>query len=453
MALMLATLGVAMATGIAFRLVPHIAHADLALIFLAAVLFISAGLGLWPSLYASALSFFIYNFAFTEPYYTFSVEYEKDLVRLAVFLLVATVTGQLAARMRGAMDTAQTTARRTEALYDFSRRMAAVVSTDDALEAMVDHLAATLGRPAVALLPQADGRLAQRAASADNLRLAAGDLARAQQLWQGRTVPPGPWRFLRLQTAGGPVGMAAIGLPLTPEMLELAEGVCGQAAVAIERTQLASALQDTRTAAETEQLRAALLSSLSQDLREPLLTIRNTVDELITAGGTDPRLHAVRDQAERLTRYLQSLLDMTRVGEGGQSLRRASVDLREIIVAALNRLHKPLERFDVRLDLQDIAPAYVHAALIEQVLVNVLDNAARYSPPGGAIAVRLHSAAGRAVIEVVDQGPGFPADGAPGLGLTIARALVGAHAGELEVLVGPEGRGTLVRITLPLAEA
>ncbi|MFA5530709.1 MAG: DUF4118 domain-containing protein [Thiohalomonadaceae bacterium] len=454
-AMVLAALGVAVSTGFAFRLAPYLSHADLALIFLAGVLFISVGLGLWPSLFGSALSFFTYNFLFTEPYFTFQVEYRTDLVRLAVFLLVATVTGQLAARMRTAIEDTRAVARRTEALHDFSRRMAAVVSMEDAMEATVDHLAATLGRPAVLLAPARDGRLEQRAASSDDLHLAAGDLAHAQQLWQGRAPARGPWQFVRLETAGGPLAMAAIGTPLTADMMELAEGLCGQAAVAIERTQLADELQETRRAAETEQLRAALLSSLSHDLHAPLLAIHTITTELLTGEPTPPehaavQLREVRDQTDRLMRYLQSLFDMTRVGEGGQPLRRASVDLREIVVAALNRLHAPLEHFNVVLDLQDIAPAYVHAALIEQALVNVLDNATRYSPPGGTIAVRLHDGAERAHIEVVDQGPGFPAGQPPGLGLTIAHALVGAHAGDLEVLPGPEGRGTRVSITLPL---
>jgi two-component system sensor histidine kinase KdpD len=460
----LATLGVAIATGLAFRFAPYLTHQDLALIFLAAVLFVSAGLGLWPSIYASVLSFFVYNFFFTEPYYTFHVTYNADLARLGIFLLVASITGHLAARMRAAVENAKATARRTEALYDFSRRMAAMVSLADALEATVDHLSATLGRPAVALMPGPDGKLVQRASSAADVQLAPGDLARAQQVWEGRTAVPGPWRFLRLQTSRGPVGLAAIGLPsLSPELTELAEGLCGQAAVALERTQLAGELEDTRMAAETEQLRAALLTSLSHDLQVPLNAIRQSADALLTGEAPSvetctARMRTVRDEANRLLRYLQNLLDMTRIGDERMPLRRAAIDLRTVVEAARERLAGPLSGFDLALDLEDLPPVYVHAALLEQVLVNVLDNAARYSPSGGNITLRLRGDAAQAVIEVIDQGPGIPAaattkEPGRGLGLTIARALVGAHAGELTLQPGPDGRGTAVRITLPLTSS
>ncbi len=456
----LATLGVTIATGLAYRFGPQLTHPDLALIFLAAVLFISAGLGLWPSLYASVLSFFVYNFFFTEPYFAFRVTHATDLVRLAMFLLAAIVTGHLAARMGKAVETARATARRTLSLYDFSRRMGAVVSEVDALEATVDHLAATLGRPAVALLPGAGGLLEQRAANAEQVRVGAGDLVRAQQVWEGRSVPPGPWRFLRLQTASGPIGLAAIGAPeLTAEALELAEGLCGQAAVALERTQLACDLEDTRMAAETEQLRAALLASLSHDLRAPLAAIHHQADDLLAGSMTRETctvgLRRMRDEADRLTRYLQSLLDMTRIGDERLPLRRTSIDLRTIIEAACARESTALAHFKLALDLRELPPAYVHAAMFEQVLVNVLDNAIRFSPPEGTIGVRLHGESGTAVIEVSDEGPGMASElssteGSRGLGLTIARALVGAHGGDMSIAPGPQDRGTVVRITLPV---
>jgi len=459
----LATFGVAVATGLAYRFGPQLTHPDLALIFLAAVLLISAGLGLWPSLYASVLSFFVYNFFFTEPYFAFRVTSGTDLVRLAMFLLVASVTGHLAARMSKAVKNARATAHRTLSLYDFSRRMAAAVSEVDALEATVDHLAATLDRPVVALLPGAGGLLEQRAANTGQIQLAAGDLARAQQVWEGRGIAPGPWHFVRLQTARGPVGLVAIGAPaLSREALELAEGLCGQAAVALERTQLACDLEDTRMAAETEQLRAALLASLSHDLRAPLAAIHHLADDLLAGSMTRETctagLHRMRDEADRLTRYLQSLLDMTRIGDEKLPLRRTAIDLRTLIEAACARLSMPLSGLTLAREMEELPPAYVHAALLEQVLVNVLDNAIRFSPPGGTIGVRLHGEVDEAVIEIADQGPGMAAElasaeGPRGLGLTIARALVGAHGGDIVIAPGPDGRGTVVRITLPLNQA
>lgn len=247
--------------------------------------------------------------------------------------------------------------------------------------------------------------------------------------------------------------------------------------MAIERTRLAADLEDSRVTAESEKLRAALLNSVSHDLRTPLVSIIGAATELASARALSPAdrdalTSTVLEEAQRLDRYVQNLLDMTRLGYGALNLRRGAVDLREIVGRVRSDLARVLGTREVVVDMpRDLPPVDVDPVLIGQVFVNVLENAAKHAPGRTAIAIRARPEASSIRVSVIDEGPGIPpadrdkvfdlfyrvraGDGqstGTGLGLAIARGLVVAHGGNIRADAGPNGNGTSIDITLPVAK-
>jgi K+-sensing histidine kinase KdpD len=249
-------------------------------------------------------------------------------------------------------------------------------------------------------------------------------------------------------------------------------------AQAAERERLMASLEAARVESETERLRAALLSSVSHDLRSPLAAVIGAASSLTAYGERmsererQDLLASIRSESERLDRYIQNLLDMSRLGSGPIKLRRGWIGLDEILASACGRLRNLFPAIPVVAEIEAGLPAlFVHAALVEQALFNVLENAAKFSPQGAPVLVRAHRDAKRLVLEVIDRGPGIPeaeraqvfdlfytaarGDRAPrgtGLGLTIVRGMIGAHGGTVTALAGDDGSGTTIRLTLPLVD-
>ncbi|WP_416054114.1 potassium-transporting ATPase subunit KdpB [Oceanibaculum sp.] len=253
--------------------------------------------------------------------------------------------------------------------------------------------------------------------------------------------------------------------------------VVDQAALAVERTNLARDIEEKRLLTETESLRAALLSSISHDLRTPLVSIIGSASSLQAYGERIPPaqrgelLETIQDEAERLNRFVQNLLDMTRLGYGALMPKRDWVDLRDVIGRARERLKKPLAAFQLSVDFAEELPLlHVDAVLMEQVMVNLLDNAAKYAPPGTPISVTALPKDGAVEVRVCDRGPGIPpADreavfdmfyrvrsgdrekAGTGLGLAICRGIVEAHGGSIRVEDGADGVGAAIAVTLPVS--
>jgi two-component system sensor histidine kinase KdpD len=297
------------------------------------------------------------------------------------------------------------------------------------------------------------------------------------------TLAGSPWWFLPMVVEGGCLGTVGLRFPagqtlLADEQRQLAEAIVQQVALAAERTRLVSGLETARVEGETERLRTALLSSVSHDLRSPLSAVIGAATSLTSYGAqmgeSDRRelLESIRSEGERLDRYIQNLLDMTRLGSGPMKLERDWVGLGEILGSAAARLKKLFPAIEIRSDLPaGLPPLWVHPALVEQALFNILENAAKFSPPGEPVRVVGRRADGALVLDVIDRGPGIPAeerrrifdlffsaergDRGPrgtGLGLTIVRGMIGAHGGRVEALAGESGVGTTIRVTLPLVE-
>ncbi|MFN4010874.1 MAG: DUF4118 domain-containing protein [Pannonibacter sp.] len=467
-------------------------NSTLTVFYLLGVMLVGANYGLGPSLFASVLAFLCYNFFFIDPILTLTVAKPSEVVALSVFLLGALFTGNLASRLKAQIESMRATQTRIETLYTFARKIASATKFDDVLWAAAAHGAKALNARTLILTPDAAGALQQvqghpsieehldaRAAGAAQW---AFEKAEAAGTGTG-TLPGSDWLFVPLATAGKPFGVFGVAFAdpqraADPETRRLLLAVEDQVAVAIERNRLAEELANARVAAESDQLRAALLNSVSHDLRTPLVTVIGAMSSLADQGTDLPRddrqelVETALDEARRLDRYVQNLLDMTRLGHGALKPKRGAVDIREIIGRVRADLARTLMRHSLHVEVpRDLPMLQVDPVLIGQALINLLENAAKYAPAGTKITVRAGlDGKGNAEIRVIDEGPGIPVadrekvfdlfhraargDGAPagtGMGLAIVRGLVAAHGGKVRADAGPGGQGAALVMTLPLA--
>ncbi len=474
----LAAIGVVIATvGLAFLVNRLMPHTSLSLLFLTGVVIVSALTGLGPSLLASVLSFLAFNFFFTPPYHTFEVADEGDVATLVLFLLMAAITGNLAARMHHEMAQRRASLQRMSNLYEFSRRVSSAAGTEAVQEALASHLEKSLGTPVAVLEVDSEGCvrvLAGRGYPEMLHRIDSGSLEfRAAR----DPIVVDAWNFLRMNTNQKHQAYVALYGRIDTGQLNLVRSLCDQAAVALDRTRLVADLEQARLVSETEQLRSALLSSVSHDLRTPLASIIGSTTSLLEYGESfSPEnrhelLATIDGEAQRLDRHIQNLLDMTRLGQGGLTLQRDWVDLHDIVASAVNRLRDILKGLVVSIEIGDSVPLlWVHGVLVEQALVNLLDNAARFSPPGGHIVIAARADADRVRVDLCDDGPGVPEHerekifdmfytlrqgdrggmSGTGLGLAICRGMVAAHGGSVSAHEGANGQGACMRILLPI---
>jgi two-component system sensor histidine kinase KdpD len=479
---------VAAALGVARLLQPLAGLENVDLVFLTPIIAVAVRYGLWPSLLGCLASVLAYNFFFIPPLYTFAVADPANVVTLFVFLLVAVVTSHLAARVRAEALAAQRRADVTEALYAFSREIAGILDLDELLRAAAARIGSTLGLRVTLFLPEAEERLRARAIWPVADRVDDADVEAAQLAWaMGR--PDGTARgalrvagrlFLPLRTSHGVLGLAGVsrGLSaaaLAPEERRLLEAFLAQAVVAVERIRWGQERDEARLAAEAERLRSALLTSLSHDLKTPLASIIGAVtalrqyDALYDTAARDELAGTIQDEAERLGRFVANLLDMTRLEAGGIALNRQPVDLGDVVGTALQRAGPVLAERRVVVDLApDLPLLSLDVVLFEQVLVNLLDNAAKYTSVGSTVTVEGWRSRDGVVLRVADEGPGLaPGDEArvfekfyragkgdrrragTGLGLTICRGFVEALGGAIQAANRTDGPGAVFTIAFP----
>jgi len=482
---------VAVALGIGLLLTQFLAVQSISLVFLTAVLASAIVWGLWPSLFAAIAGMLAYNFFFLPPLYTFTVADPENVLALFFFLIVAVIVSNLTARTRAQVVTARARAKNTAELYAFSRKVAGIGALDDLLWATAYQISSMLNVRCVLLLPVKDGEGIEVASGyPPEDQLDAAEIAAARWTWEhnraaGRgadTLPGGKRLFLPLRTDSGPVGVVGIdrdapGPLLTPDERRLLDALCDQAAIAIERISLAKGLDEARVLAETERLRAALLTSISHDLRTPLASILGAVSSLrsfperYSAAEREDLLATLQDEAERLNRFVANLLDMTRLEAGAIELKLELIDVAEIVGSALQRAGNVLAGHRVEVEIEPHLPMLrLDAVLFEQVLFNLLDNAAKYSPIGSRIDMRASRDGELVEIEVVDEGPGIPpADfervfdkfyrvqaedrrrAGTGLGLAICRGFVEALGGWIVARNRRDRSGAVLTIRMPVA--
>ncbi|HUK09063.1 MAG TPA: sensor histidine kinase KdpD [Stellaceae bacterium] len=483
---------VALALAIALGIDRFIQVANISLVFLSAVLLSAILYGLWPSLYATLLSVLAYNFFFLPPIYTFTIADPANFVALVFFGIVAVLTSNLTARTSAQVQTAQRRAKATAELYAFSRKLAGIGDLEDLLWATCYQVASMLKVHVVILLPEG-GKMTVRAGYPPEDELDEADIAAARWTWdhnrpagRGADTLPGAKRlFLPMRTERGAVGVIGIdrerpGPLLTPDDRRLLDALSDQAAVAIERIHLAEGIDEARVQAETERLRATLLSSISHDLRTPLASIIGSITTLQNADRTqdattrDALVGTIRDEADRLNRFVGNLLDITRLEGGTLQFRKEAVDLAEVVETALRRAARMLAQHRLQVDIApDLPMIDVDIALLEQVLFNLLDNASKYAPTGSVIRILAEAAAPDTVrIEVQDEGEGIPPeqleqifdkfhrvrDGdartpGTGLGLAICRGFIEGMGGTIVAANRADRPGARFIIDLPSAPA
>jgi len=480
---------VALCTGMAWLMFPHFGLSNLIMVYLLGVVAVAARSGRGPTAFASLLSVATFDFFFVPPFFSFAVSDTQYLVTFAVMLVVALVISGLTVRIRAQADLARDRERRTAALYAMSRELASTREVDDLLAIAIRHIVDVFPAEVAVLLPDGTGRLTPRTVPAAALHTDAAEQAVAEWVYSHRelaglgtsTLPGAAALYVPLIGSRGAAGVLGVKPSEphvfdSPEQLHLLETFANQTALAIERATLADEAQASQVRMETERLRNSLLSSVSHDLRTPLATITGAATTMLESGSRlDQRtqkelLESVRDEAERLNRLVQNLLEMTRLESGAIELRRGWHPLEEVIGAALGRLAKSLGSRRVTVSIPpDLPLVKIDDVLIEQVFVNLLDNAVKYTPPDSPIRIIVTATDQSVTAEVADHGPGLPKGqearvfekffraapdgrGGAGLGLAICRGVVLAHGGRIWAHNLPEG-GVAFLFTLPLTDA
>ncbi len=476
---------VVLSTLVSWPMLGRFDRLNLVMVYLLGVVLVATRHGRGPSAFAAVASVAVFDFFFVPPHLTFAVADTQYVVTFAVMLVVGLLVSTLAARVREAAEFARQREKRTQSLFALSRDLLGLRDPVEIAAEGARHVSELLRCPAAVLLPADGGRLE---AAGDPRPDFAGDpreLAVAEWAF-GHGHPAGSEtdtlagaraRYEPLRGSRGPVGVLGVELPgsmrpLTPDQRDILAALAGQIAVPLERARLAAERDTARLAAQSEQLRSTLLSSVSHDLRTPLAAITGAASGLLETPPPAAPLarelaSTVLDEAERLNRLVGNLLDMTRLESGTLSPKRDWHSLEEVVGSALGRVRRYAGE---RRLVAEVAPGLplvpIDAVLVEQALVNLLENALRHGGPEGAVRVAARVEGEDAVLEVSDEGPGFPAEDAlrifekfyrarggtgAGLGLAIAKAIATAHGGTIRAGAG-RPRGAVFRLTLPLGE-
>lgn len=481
-------IAVAVSTLVCWPLSHVLDPTNLVMIYLLGVVSIATRYGRGPSIVASVLSVAAFDFLFIPPQYTFAVDDVQYVFTFLVMLATAVIISTLTLRVKFQAEAARSRERRTASLYAISHQLAAARTQEQIAHVATRQVAEAVGGKAALLLPDDAGHMALLGGQTDGFEPSPHDLAVARwvmdhQQTAGRgteTLPGSQGVYLPLKATHGALGVLGV-LPgenwatYEPERLHLLEAFAGLVALAVERVDLAAEAARIRVQMETERLRSSLLSAVSHDLRTPLAVITGGASTLLegepSAEVRRELLQSILDESERLNRLVANLLDMTRLDAGAIEIRKEWQSVEEIVGAALARAALPLARHTVVAEVQDDLPFVpMDELLVEQVLVNLLDNAAKCSPLGSTIELRARAEGDQLVVEVADRGPGLPpadlervfekfyrAATAPrglgaGLGLAICRGIIELHGGTI-VAENRAGGGALFRFTLPLASS
>ena len=467
---------------------PYFGVENVDLMFLTAVVAVAVRYGLWPSLLASVAASLAYNFFFLPPVYTFTITDPTNVAAFFFFMLIAFVVSNVAGRVRTQADTAIGRIRTTEQLYAFSRKLAGTATLDDVLWATAYQIALMLKVRVVLLLPE-EGLLTVKSGYPPEDQLDQADLAAANWAWsndrpagRGSDTLPGAKRlFLPMRTGRGPIGVIGIdndrtGPLLTPDQRRLLDALVDQGALAIERVLLVEDMDRVKRTVESERLRSALLTSISHDLKTPLASVLGAASTMRDLAGalsdSEKRdlLATVIDESERLNRFIANLLDMTKLESGAIVPNTALHDLGEIVGSALRRASKILTAHKVELVLAaDLPMLQLDAVLFEQVLFNLLDNAAKYSPADTTISIKSQRERDQVMLQIADEGAGIPPDElesvfdkfyrvqkgdhvrpGTGLGLAISRGFVEAMQGTISAANRSDRSGAVLTIRLPV---
>ncbi|MBK5290314.1 MAG: sensor histidine kinase KdpD [Acidobacteriia bacterium] len=477
---------IAACTAVSLSLRSTLAPANLVMFYLMGVVAVATRSSRRVALFASFLSVAAFDFFCVPPYLTFAISDYEYLLTFAVMLTVGVLISTLTVRIHMQAAHAVDREARTQALYRLTNELTGVTRAFEAARRATPIISEVFGAKAVLFLPDEPGKISFRRRTTDALPVPRSEEGIAQWVFDhgqkaGKgmdTLTGASALYLPLKGSHEILGVMAVvpetsELTASPEQQHLLEIFASQTALAIERAQATAAAREAQLRIETEQMRSGLLSAVSHDLRTPLATITGAASSLLLHGdqlGRETKrelLESIVQEAERLSRLVNNLLEMTRLESGAVEVKREWHALEEIVGAALTRLDSLLgERPIVTQIPQDLPLISVDDVLLEQLFLNLLENAAKYTPPGSPISISAREDKQGVWIEVADSGPGFaPGDeelvwekfyrgkaaGArgAGLGLAICRAVVVAHGGTIAAGNRPQG-GAMIRIWLPL---
>src|SRR5215475_1186967 len=485
---LVALLAVAVALGVGKVIFPWSGIENVDLVFLTAIVGVAVRYGLWPSLFASVVASLCYNFFFLPPIYTFTITDPTNVAAFFFFIVMAVIVSNVAARVRTQAVVAMTRARTTESLYSFSRKLASTATLDDVLWATAYQTALMLKVRVVLLLPD-NGTISVKAGYPPEDTLDPSDLAAATWTWEsdrpaGRgsdTLPGAKRLFLPIRTGRGAIGIVGIdsdkpGPLLTPDQRRLLDALMDQAALAIERVRLVEDLALAKRTADTDRLRTALLTSISHDLRTPLAAVLGaagtlgSLSEVLDQQAKTDLVTTIIGEAERLNRFIANLLDMTKLESGAVVPNTALHDIGEVVGSALERASKILAQHRIEVELaKDMPMVEIDPVLFEQVLFNLLDNAAKYASAGTTVRIQSWRDRETVALQVLDEGEGIPAAdlehifdkfyrvqkadhvrAGTGLGLAISRGFIEAMHGTVTAANRTDRSGAVFTITLPI---
>lgn len=478
------------ATALAHLLASWLGSGNLVLLYVLAVIGVGLRHGARPALATALLSFLSFNFFLTEPFYTLAVARQDDISTLIFLTVIALICGPAASRIHRQFLLLEESNRYSEALCALANQLTVADSDTGLWNAVTRELAVALQAECIAVTIADDGSLQTSHPPSqpfNHLDIAAIEWSRRQGAPAGRltdTLAGSAWSLFPVRHHEDTIAVILLRFDTSITRLQsydrdLINAMLQQAADTWKRIHLARDLESARVKTEVEQLRSALLSSVSHDLRSPLSAMMGAAESLqlldtqLAPQDRNELIDTLLQESRRLDRYIQNLLDMTRLGHGTLKIERDWVAATDIIGSALTRLKRYFPAIHTELHTEG-APSllYAHAALVEQALFNILENAARYSPPQAPVIVRLSTHDSLCQIAIEDRGPGIPesvrekifdmfyivADGDQkkhntGMGLAICRGMIGAHGGSVRAEAGSDGRGTRFVVELPITSS
>lgn len=493
-----AVLAVALCTAISFAMHPYFELANLIMVYLLGTMFIASRHGQGPGIFSSALGVLCFDVFFVAPRFSLAVSDTQYLLTFAIMFGVALVMSRLTSHIRQQAESARAREGRTQVMLALSRELAAARGTEKLLRIAIEHLSQLFACRALAFLPDYEGRLREHVGDKDAFSVshkgesvAAWVFANGQPAGLGTsTLPTSGALYVPFAGLKGTLGVLGLrpqtkGALFSPEQMHMIETLARQVALALEVERLETESLHAQMEAETERLKTSLLSSVTHDLQTPLAAIMGSADSLAAVGENlaveQRRTLAVNiyDEAERLSRLISNLLRMTKLESGTLKPDLQLQSIEEPLGAALGLVEKHLAGRELAVDVPaDLPLVEVDGVLMEQLLLNLLENAAKYTPEGSPVAITARNAGGGVEIAVTDRGPGLApdelekvfdlfyqgreADGAIGggsggggggrkgygIGLAICRAIALVHGGSIRA-ENREGGGALFRLTLP----
>jgi len=482
---LLGLLLVAAATGLSGLIAPYISPTNLVVIYLLAVVVAAVYLGRGPSILTSVLGVAAFDYFFVPPHLTLAVSDTEYLLTFFGLLGVGLVISQLTAQTREQAEAVQRREVQTVALYELGRDLTVAANLEGVTQAAISHIGQTFSREVAVFIPENNSPKA--VAISPGLTLSDNDLAVAtwafehgQEAGRGTdTLPEASMRYHPLKTMRGVVGVLGVkpidpNRHLTRDQLRTLDAFSNQIALAIERARLAEQARQAEMLEITEKLQTALLNSISHDLRTPLVSITGALSSLtndqiyLDESARRSLIETASEEADRLNRLVGNLLDMTRLESGAMRFKKEACDIQDVIGSALENLGQRIGDRSISIDIPAELPLIqLDFVLVERVLVNVIDNALKYSPPETPIEIKAHAAGAFMEIEVADRGTGIPSEdltrifdkfyrvqrpdnvSGTGLGLSISKGIVQAHGGFIAA-ENHQGGGTIITISLPL---